>query len=78
MLTIIQSHRTERLVDFILSAYQAPNQSVFEQFIVIVPSLVLGDWLQKRVAEEAGISTLITTTFWGKYQWHLMQKILHQ
>ncbi|WP_230661130.1 exodeoxyribonuclease V subunit gamma [Psychrobacter sp. I-STPA10] len=78
MLTIIQSHRTERLVDFILRAYQAPNQSVFEQFIVIVPSMVLGDWLQKRVAEEAGISTLITTTFWGKYQWQLMQDILAQ
>ncbi|WP_227430373.1 exodeoxyribonuclease V subunit gamma [Psychrobacter sp. I-STPA6b] len=76
MLTIIQSHRTERLVDFVLQDYQAPNQSIFDKFIVIVPSLVLGDWLQKRIAEEAGISTLITTTFWGKYQWELMQDVL--
>ena len=78
MFTIIQSHRTERLVEQLLSAYQSKNQPVFAEFIVIVPSMVLGDWLDKSIASQAGISTLVTTTFWGQYQWQLMQKVLAQ
>lgn len=76
MFTIIQSHRTERLVDELLTAYKSKNQPIFEAFIVIVPSMVLGDWLDKSIASQAGISTLVTTTFWGQYQWTLMQKVL--
>lgn len=76
MFTIIQSHRTERLVEQLLSAYQSKNLSIFEEFIVIVPSMVLGDWLDKSIASQAGISTLVTTTFWGQYQWTVMQKVL--
>jgi exodeoxyribonuclease V gamma subunit len=76
MFTIIQSHRTERLVEQLLTAYQAKNQPIFEEFIVIVPSMVLGDWLDKSIASQAGISTLVTTKFWGQYQWTLMQKVL--
>ncbi|WP_350558093.1 exodeoxyribonuclease V subunit gamma [Psychrobacter sp. CAL346-MNA-CIBAN-0220] len=76
MFTIIQSHRTERLVEQLLTAYKSKNQSVFEEFIVIVPSMVLGDWLDKSIASQAGISTLVTTKFWGQYQWTLMQKVL--
>ena len=76
MFTIIQSHRTERLVEQLLLAYQSKNQPIFEEFIVIVPSMVLGEWLDKSIADKAGISTLVTTTFWGQYQWTLMQKVL--
>ncbi|WP_367103196.1 exodeoxyribonuclease V subunit gamma [uncultured Psychrobacter sp.] len=76
MFTIIQSHRTERLVDELLKAYQSKNQPIFAEFIVIVPSMVLGDWLDKTIASRAGISTLVTTTFWGQYQWTLMQEVL--
>ncbi len=76
MFTIIQSHRTERLVAELLSAYQSKDQPVFAEFIVIVPSMVLGDWLDKTIASQAGISTLVTTTFWGQYQWTLMQEVL--
>ncbi|ALF58815.1 exodeoxyribonuclease V subunit gamma [Psychrobacter urativorans] len=76
MFTIIQSHRTEILVEQLLSAYKSKNQPIFEEFIVIVPSMVLGEWLDKSIASQAGISTLVTTTFWGQYQWTLMQKVL--
>lgn len=76
MFTIIQSHRTERLVEQLLSAYQSTEQSIFAEFIVIVPSMVLGDWLDKTIASRAGISTLVTTKFWGQYQWTLMQEVL--
>ena len=76
MFTIIQSHRTENLVDQLLVQYQSKNQPVFEPFIVIVPSMVLGDWLDKTIASSAGISTLVRTQFWGRYQWTLMQDVL--
>ena len=76
MFKIVQSHRTERLVDQLLSAYQSKAQSIFDKFVVIVPSMVLGDWLDKSIASQAGISTLLTTQFWGQYQWSLMQQVL--
>lgn len=76
MFTIIQSHRTEYLVEQLLTAYQSKNVPIFEEFVVIVPSMVLGDWLDKSIASKAGISTLVTTKFWGQYQWTLMQKVL--
>ena len=76
MFKIIQSHRTENLVDELLVQYQSKNQDIFAEFIVIVPSMVLGDWLDKSIASQTGISTLVTTTFWGQYQWTLMQKVL--
>jgi len=72
MFTIIQSHRTEHLVEQLLTAYQSKNLPIFAEFIVIVPSMVLGDWLDKSIASQAGISTLVTTKFWGQYQWTLM------
>ncbi|PWK14569.1 DNA helicase/exodeoxyribonuclease V gamma subunit [Psychrobacter immobilis] len=76
MFTIIQSHRTENLVDQLLVQYQSKDQPVFEPFIVIVPSMVLGDWLDKTIASRAGISTLVRTKFWGQHQWTLMQDVL--
>ncbi|MFI8554950.1 exodeoxyribonuclease V subunit gamma [Psychrobacter sp. NPDC077938] len=76
MFTITQSHRTENLVDQLLVQYQSKDQPVFEPFIVIVPSMVLGDWLDKTIASRAGISTLVRTKFWGQYQWTLMQDVL--
>ncbi|WP_296404148.1 exodeoxyribonuclease V subunit gamma [Psychrobacter sp.] len=76
MFKIIQSHRTEKLVDQLLLEYQSVQQSIFEPFVVIVPSMVLGDWLDKTIASRAGISTLVMTKFWGQYQWTLMQEVL--
>src|SRR5699024_4105843 len=76
MFTIIQSHRSKHLVEQLLTAYQSKNLAIFAEFIVIVPSMVLGDWLDKSIASQVGISTLVTTTFWGQYQWTLMQDVL--
>ncbi len=76
MFKIIQSHRTENLVDELLVEYQSVQQSIFDPFVVIVPSMVLGDWLDKTIASRAGISTLVMTKFWGQYQWTLMQDVL--
>lgn len=76
MFTIIQSHRTEYLVDHLLKDYQSKDQPIFAPFVVIVPSMVLGDWLDKSIASRAGISTLVTTKFWGQYQWTLIQDVL--
>lgn len=76
MFKIIQSHRTENLVDELLVEYQSVQQSIFDPFVVIVPSMVLGDWLDKTIASRAGISTLVMTKFWGQYQWTLMQEVL--
>lgn len=78
MLHIIQSNKIETLFDELLTVYQHPTQgqSVFEPFNVIVPSKVMGEWLKKQVADRAGISTLVTTEFWGRYVWGLMQRVL--
>lgn len=78
MLTIIQSNKIETLFDELLKLYKnnSDTQSVFEPFNVIVPSKVMGEWLKKQVADQAGISTLVTTEFWGRYFVGLMQRVL--
>ncbi|MFW2178039.1 MULTISPECIES: exodeoxyribonuclease V subunit gamma [unclassified Moraxella] len=78
MLKIIQSNQLEQLFSHLLDYYKTPNagQSVFEPFHVIVPSKVMGEWLKKQVADQAGISTLVTTEFWGRFYWGLMQRVL--
>lgn len=78
MLNIIQSNKVDKLFDHLLKAYRDPNYqgSIFEPFQVIVPSKVMGEWLKKQVADKAGISTLVTTEFWGRYFLGLMQRVL--
>lgn len=78
MLKIIQSNKIEILFDHLLALYCQPNPSwsVFEPFHVIVPSKVLGEWLKTQVADQTGISTLVTTEFWGRYFLGLMQRVL--
>ena len=76
MFAITQSHRTEYLLDLLLDDYRSSSDDVFARFVVIVPSMVLGEWLDKTFAERAGISTLVTAQFWGQYQWQLMQNVL--
>ena len=64
MFVITQSHRTEYLLDRI-RRHRSSSDDVFAKFVVIVPSMVLGEWLDKTFAERAGISTLVTAQFWG-------------
>lgn len=76
MFHIIQSNDVNRLFDDLLMDYQQKSSQIFDPFIVIVPSKVMGDWLKKQVADQTGISTLVTAEFWGRYQWILMQNVL--
>lgn len=82
MFHIIQSNNTDRLVGHLIDFYKKNNSSdelahlIFTPFTVIVPSMVLGDWLTKTVASRVGISTLFTAQFWGKYQWDMMKTVL--
>lgn len=73
---IIQSNDIHKLFGYLLDDYKAKSSHIFEPFIVIVPSKVMGDWLKKQVADQTGISTLVTAEFWGRYQWTLMQQVL--
>ena len=68
MFHIIQSNDVNRLFDDLLMDYQQKSSQIFAPFIVIVPSKVMGDWLKKQVADQTGISTLVTAEFWGRYQ----------
>lgn len=82
MFFIIQSNNTDRLVSHLIDFYKK-NQGrgdlaslIFTPFTIIVPSMVLGDWLHKVVATRVGISTLFTAEFWGKYQWDMMKVVI--
>lgn len=74
---IIQSNQIETLFEHLSIMYQDRKscRSVFEPFHVIVPSMVMGEWLKKQVADTFGISTLVTTEFWGRYYWSLVQRV---
>ncbi|WII95924.1 exodeoxyribonuclease V subunit gamma [Moraxella haemolytica] len=82
MFQIIQSNDTDTLVDQLIEFYQKNDQygslseAIFSPFTVIVPSMVLGNWLTKEVAMRAGISTLLIAQFWGQYQWRMIDKVL--
>ncbi|MFC0820435.1 exodeoxyribonuclease V subunit gamma [Moraxella marmotae] len=84
MFKITQSNDTTKLLEHLVDAYQQTKASAgtslgaaaFAKFTVIVPSMVLGDWLTQAVADKIGISTLFTAQFWGQYQWQMIQKVL--
>lgn len=83
MFRITQSNDTAILLGHLVEQYRqnaAKTQTladlVFAKFTVIVPSMALGDWLMRAVADKIGISTLFVAQFWGQYQWQLIQKVL--
>lgn len=76
MFHIIQSNDTDILVEKLASFYQKHPHDVFDDFVVITPARALDDWLKKTIAKKIGISTLITTQFWGQYQWQMIKKVL--
>lgn len=84
MFHVIQSNDTDTLVDYLIDFYKNNakdkplGRMIFEPFTVIVPSMVLGDWLTKQVALKIGVSTLFTSEFWGKYQWQMTQAVLEE
>lgn len=92
MFAITQSNDTQVLLSRLIEIYKQHSHSsqdnadggamsalsaqIFAPFTVIVPSMVLGDWLTKSVASQVGISTLLTAQFWGQYQWQMIQAVL--
>lgn len=76
--TIIQSNQMDKLLKYFVKELYANSSiyhNIFDNFNVIVPSKVMGEWLKKQVADECGISTLVTTEFWGRYYWTLLQRV---
>lgn len=76
MFTITQSNDTAHLAKILTQRYQQSQDDVFSSFLVITPAKVLEEWLKKTIAQNAKISTLLTTKFWGQYQWQLIGEIL--
>lgn len=76
MFHIIQSNNAHHLACRLTQFYYGACQSVLDEFVVIVPALVLEDWLNKQVANQVGISTLLTAQFWGQYQWQMIDRVL--
>lgn len=74
--SIIQSNDGERLLTKLAAFYRDKKDGVFTPFTVIVPAMVLEDYLAKALADKMGISTLVATQFWGQYQWQMIDTVL--
>ncbi|PIE82227.1 MAG: hypothetical protein CSA10_01050 [Cardiobacteriales bacterium] len=74
MLRIVKSQDIQILASDL--AHVVNQQSdVFASVPMIVPSMALGDWLDKYLAEVNGIAVLTQCHFWGNWQWELVEKI---
>lgn len=78
MFYLTQSNNIHRLLDYLIIEYQQKNSNIFEPFVVIIPSKVIGEWLKNQLTEKTGICMLVETEFWGSYQWKLIQKVLKE
>ncbi|MDO4426663.1 MAG: exodeoxyribonuclease V subunit gamma [Moraxella sp.] len=76
MFSIIQSNDSEKLLTKLAAFYRDKKDGVFTPFTVIVPAMVLEDYLAKALADKMGISTLVATQFWGQYQWQMIDTVL--
>lgn len=76
MFHIIQSNDTRRLATHLATYYKTDDRSLFDPFVVIVPAKVLETWLTHQVARLLGVSSLLTTKFWGQYQWQMIARVL--
>ena len=69
-------HRFERLADALLeSLEEAPGGPLAER-TVIVPSIGVGRWLQRREAERFGVSARLRPEFAGRWLWRTMRSVL--
>lgn len=76
MFKIIQSNDPNKLAQRLVDAYQEHSCDIFDQFVVIVPAKVLGEWLNQTIAKTLGVSSSLMAQFWGQYQWQLIAKVL--
>ncbi len=66
-------HRVERLADALLDALdQGPDDPLAER-TVVVPSVGVGRWLQRRDARRHGVSARLRTEFAGRWLWRTMR-----
>ena len=75
MLRIYQSTDLETLSEHLMDAVARARRGVFDEMTVIVPSMVLGDYLDQRIARRNGVSARMSYRFWGMFEWSLIEKI---
>lgn len=75
MLTIYQSTDADALFEAFASELTRSRQSVFERATIIVPSMTVRDYLDNRLADRDGISTLLDAQFFGMFAWALVEKV---
>lgn len=77
MLNVVQGQQVESLAAHLAQRLHA-DCAVFERVAVIVPSMALSDWLDKRLAAINGISALTDYHFFGMFQWGLVERVTEQ
>ncbi|MCL4183838.1 MAG: exodeoxyribonuclease V subunit gamma, partial [Burkholderiaceae bacterium] len=66
-------HRIERLADALLDALDHAPADPLAERTVIVPSVGVGRWLQRRDAGRHGVSARLRTEFAGRWLWRTMR-----
>ena len=66
-------HRFERLADALLDALDASAGDALAERTVIVPSIGVGRWLQRRDAGRHGVSARLRPEFAGRWLWQAMR-----
>ena len=67
-------HRVERLADALLDALDDLPGDPLAERTVIVPSVGVGRWLQRRDASRHGVSTRLRPEFAGRWLWRTMRE----
>jgi len=69
-------HRFERLADALLDALDASAGDPLAERTVIVPSVGVGRWLQRRDADRHGVSARLRPEFAGRWLWRTMRSAM--
>ncbi|RPH62851.1 MAG: exonuclease V subunit gamma, partial [Burkholderiales bacterium] len=69
-------HRFERLADALLDVLDQTSGDPLAERTVIVPSVGVGRWLQRRDAARHGISTRLRPEFAGRWLWRTMRAVM--
>ncbi len=69
-------HRCERLADALLDSFDEGLANPLAERTVIVPSVGVGRWLQRREAARLGVSARLRPEFAGRWLWRTMCAVL--
>ncbi len=69
-------HRFERLADALLDELDRASDDPLAGRTVIVPSIGVGRWLQRRDAARHGVSARLQFEFAGRWLWRTMRAVL--